>query len=61
LCTITRAILLALLDVSQLALSANSDTRRASLLSLHMVELAQLAFFLMLWGIVDTMFCALRR
>jgi hypothetical protein len=24
-----------------------------------MIELAQLAFVLMLWGIIDTMFCAL--
>jgi hypothetical protein len=29
--------------------------------SIHMTELAQLAFVLMLWGIVDTMSCALRK
>jgi len=26
-----------------------------------MTELVQLSFVLMLWGIIDTMFCALRK
>jgi hypothetical protein len=39
----------------------NSDARCASLLSIHMTELAQLAFALMVCGIIDTMFCALRK